>query len=110
MGDDLPLARRENILKTARLQMAVQGLAAEASLEVRLNDQLLPPASVLRDAEQFQVPLVHILPVQGPIRVSVTASQLDAAAPATVTRVEMFVDYDLLGVTSKPSADPPSGP
>ena len=110
VGDDLPLARRENILKTARLKMAVQGLSAEAVLEVRLNDQLLPPASVLRDGDQFQIPLVDILPVQGPNRVSVTASQLDAGAPVTVTRVEMLVDYDLLGVTSNPSADSQSGP
>ena len=110
VGDDLPLARRENILKTARLQMAVHGLPAEASLEVRLNDQLLPPASAQRDADQFQFPLIHMLPVQGPNRVSVTASRIDATAPPTMTRVEMFVDYDLLGVVSDPSAASQSGP
>ncbi|MEE3368903.1 MAG: hypothetical protein VX346_06130 [Planctomycetota bacterium] len=110
VGDDLPLARRENILKTARLQLTVSQLPDEASLRVRLNDQLLPAASVVRDADQFQFPLLHMLPVQGPNRVSVTASQIDAAAPATVTRVELLVDYDLLGVASEPTAASLSGP
>ena len=110
VGDDLPRGRAENILKTARLQMAVHGLPAEATLEVCLNDQMLPQASAVRDGEQIQFPLVHILPVQGANRVSVTARNIDTAAQATVTRVEMFVDYDLLGVASDPATFSKTGP
>ncbi|MAV34235.1 MAG: hypothetical protein CMJ59_02145 [Planctomycetaceae bacterium] len=101
VGDDLPLGRAENILKTAHLQMAVQGLPVEAALEVRLNGQLLPSDSAVRDGDQFRFELTRILPVRGPNRVSVMASRIEA--PPTVTRMELLVDYDLRGVATEPA-------
>ena len=101
VGDDLALAKKENILKQAQLYLQVAGREA-AELEIALNGQVLPLSAARTEGPAITFDLGEVFPKVGWNVVSVTAKKLadaDSDARPSVARLELMTDYDILGVS-----------